>query len=363
MRKKRGKLRAIGLCLLALSLSGCWDQHPVEMRAAVAAIGIDPAPGVGQANYTFTFPNVTTTAASLATTPQSQEFYAIHVTAPNLLSALLSAQRRESRTLYLGQVRIVCLSSALPTRIWRSTLMTMADSGRFVLTTWIVGAPNAAAVVSLIPPVEVVPEVGLYNALTCRCQGIRWPGRGWRVWSEIVTPGITPSVVWVHPHQGQFTLTRLLVLRSPYPVSWSPEATIGWSYLTGRLLRDNISVTLDHTPLVVGLIRGRSHLAIHHRQSTIAASVHLDYSGVILGNVSGSDAIGLDRQVERQVANRIQSYVQAAWLEAQRTDTDPMGWHRSAIWSDAAWASDRGWSHWSLTCWVHFTLREEGVLR
>jgi hypothetical protein len=344
-------------------LPGCWDQHPVETRAAVAAIGIDPSPRPGQQQYTFTFPNVTTTAASLATTPQSQEFYAIHVTAPNLLSALMAAQRRESRTLYLGQVRIVCLSSALPFRIWRTTLLTMADSGRFVLTTWIVGSSHAAAVASLIPPVEVVPEVGLYNALTCRCQGIRWPGRGWRVWSEIVTPGISPTVVWVSPHQGQFTLTRLLVLRSPHAVLWSSRATIGWSYLTGRILRDDIPITVDDTTLVVGLIRGGSHLIIHQHKTTTSVSINLDYSGVLLGNASGPDTIRGNRQIETQVANRIQSYVASAWQEAHQTGTDPMGWHRSALWSDSALAFDRGWSHWTLTCRVHFTLREEGVLR
>jgi len=211
MRRLRRWIATVGVLGGLLGLPGCWDQHPVRPARPSRRIGIDPGPSPDEQRYTLTFPNVTTTSSSLATTQANQQFYTISVVAPSLLPALAIAQRQESRTLYLGQIRILCLSTQLPIGTWTRTLDAMADSGRFVMTTWVVAAPSAQAVVALTPPVEVVPEVGLYNALACHCQGIRWPGRAWRVWAQSVTPGISPTVTAVVPRHQRFQLTQIAV--------------------------------------------------------------------------------------------------------------------------------------------------------
>lgn len=347
-----------------LALTGCWDQHPVEDRAAVASIGIDPSHHPGDQRYTFTFPNVTTTTSSLASTPSSQQFYTVTVLAPNLLAALNTAQRRESRILYLGQVRIVCLSSRLPVSVWDQTLNSMADSGRFVLTTWVVSAPRASALVNLAPPTEVVPEVALYNALVCRCQAIRWPGRAWRTWDHMATPGVSPAVVWVRPQANQFILTQLLVLGPHGLILWSPQATQGWAYLTGQILRETLTITVDHHPDVVALIRGQTHWHVRDRDGRLTAYADLDYSGVLAGVSSGRDSLALNATVQAAVVQAIQQRVQRAWSTATTTQSDPMGWHRDARWSDEALpVRGTSWRNWSLVTRIHFRLREEGVLR
>lgn len=363
MKRRRRALSLLGLLALSGGLTGCWDQHPVETRAAVAAIGIDPGPRLGEQRYTFTFPNVTTTTSSLSSISGSQEFYTISEVASGLLPALAAAQRQESRSLYLGQVRILGLSTHLSVGIWRRTLTTMADSGRFVLTTWVVAVPHAARVVSVTPPVEVVPEVGLYNALVCHCQDVQWPGRGWRVWAESETPGISPVVVSVTPQQNQFRLTNIAVVGTHRVVSWPSAATQGWAYLTGHVTHGVMTVMVGHTPRVVGLIRGARHLHFRHQGSGVTAVVHLDYSGVLVGGPSGTDSVRQDQAVAAAGAREIQQCIAAAWAEAQRTQTDPMGWHRDAGWSGLPVGHTTAWAHWSYDATVHFTLREEGVLR
>ena len=364
MRRIRRWMVSVGLLGAVLGLPGCWDQHPVETRAAVTAIGIDPGPQPGEQRYTLTFPNVTTTTSSLATTQAGQQFYTVSVVAPSLLPALAAAQRQESRTLYLGQVRILCLSTHLPRAIWTRTLTAMADSGRFVMTTWVVAAPLARAVVTLTPPVEVVPEVGLYQALACHCQGIRWPGRAWRVWAESVTPGVSAAVTAVVPLRPQFQLTRIAVLGPHRLVLWSTAATAGWAYLTGRVVHDVMTVSVQHAPVVVSLIRGTAHVHFRAQGPDVTAVASLRYSGILLGEPGGPDALRRDRAVELTMAHQIQRRVQAAWMAAQVTDTDPMGWHRDAAWSDPqAAAAIARWQGWSLETTVHFTLREEGNVR
>ena len=365
MRWKKLLEWVLCISLSLLSLTGCWDQHPVEDRAAVAAIGVDPGPSASNYRFTVVFPNVTTTPSSLASSVASQQFYTVSVTAPNLLAALAQVQRRESRSLYLGQTRIVCLSSKLPIAVWRNTLNLMADSGRFVLTTWLVASPQAARVVTLAPPVEVVPEVGLYNALICRCQAIRWPGRSWRVWANMETEGISPTLVDVIVRHHRFILTHLVVMGSQHVQTWSPAASLGWAYLEGRVLRATSRITLQHTPMVVGLIRGGSHLGFElNRAGHITVHAALRYTGVLLGDPGGSDTLARDRLVEHAMASTIRAQVAAAWNMAQRSGTDPMGWHRDAAWSNAGIAEQVGhWANWTLKSRVTFRLREEGVLR
>ena len=361
---RRQRLAAlVGCVALAWGVSGCWDQHPVETRAAVAAIGIDPGPQPGLQRYTFTFPNVTTTTSSLSSISPNQQFYTIPVVASGLIPALAAAQRQESRTLYLGQVRIVCLSTHLPAAVWRQTLTTMADSGQFVLTTWVVAAPVAQAIVSVTPPVEVVPDVGLYNALVCHCQAIRWPGRGWRVWAAVATPGVSPAVVQVTSQQDRFHLRAITVLGRRHAHPWPVLATQGWAYLTGHVTKGELTVPIHHTLNVVGLIRGTRHLHFRATGDHVTAIVQLDYSGVLVGQPGGADSVHQDRLVEAAVAEHIQRAVAAAWVEAQRTQTDPMGWHRDAGWAGVPRADSTDWAHWTLDTTVHFTLREEGVLR
>lgn len=363
MIRWHGFLKAMGMIMLMGGLTGCWDQHPVDTRAAIAAIGIDPGPAPGEQRYVFVFPNVTTTAGSLSSISPSRQFYTIPVVATGLLAALATAQRQESRTLYLGQVRILYLSTKLSTKVWRRTLVTMADSGRFVLTTWVVAAPNASRAVSVVSPVEVVPEVGLYNALVCHCQNIRWPGRGWRVWAAVATPGISPAVVRAIPVQDRFRLSDIAVLGAHHVVLWPSAATLGWAYLTGRVTQGAMTVRVGHARRDVGLIRGTRQLRFVTHGSHVTALLHLDYTGVLFSVPGGTDSVRQNRAVEAAVVQQIQNDIQAAWAEAQQSQTDPMGWHRDAGWSGLPVTQTITWRHWSWAATVNFTLREEGILR
>ena len=369
MRAWRWVRGTLATFLLGTSLTGCWDQHPVEFRAPVAGISVDPTREPDQYDFTFLFPNVTVTASSIATIPPSEQFYSISVQAPTLTKAIDSVQRRQSRALYLGQIRILCMSSRLPLKVWTSTLQQTADSGRFVMTFWVLTSPDARKALEITPPSEVVPDVALYRALNSRIQPVLWPGRGWRIWAEMATPGISPAVMEIHPTgqpTGQQVALHQLAVLSPHGILlWSTTETDGWAYAVGRVQRTTETVMVGNQPDSVGLIRGHAQTRVVQTPNGVTVQLHLRCSGVVVGGMMGQgDSIAMDRQVEKRTADLIQQKVVAAWHEAVVTHTDPMGFHRLGHWSDANIDDNvANWSGWTLETQVRFTLREEGVLR
>ena len=344
-------------------ITGCWDEKPVEWRAVVASIGIDPTCQPGIERYTFTFPNVTLTTSSLSTTPANQEFYIITLRSRSLMSALSALEDRQSRSLYVGEVRVLVLSTRLAPHAWESALNAAADSGRFILTFWTVATPNAATLVRLVPPMEVVPEVALYRALNCKCQPIVWPGRAWRLWQESVTPGISPVVAEAVPEDDTFRLGPLTVLGKKTWV-WNSQASRGWAYLTSHIHRESMIVQVPQGRFTLGLIRGHARISFRFDRDTVRIVDRLSYFGSLTTNVPLAHSVELDRALERVASSRIYADAEAAWHRALATSTDPMGWHRDAHWTDARipTSPQPSWRGWSLTVIVHFTVRDDGVL-
>ncbi len=363
-----GGRRIAGVLLLALLLvgaGGCWDQIPVEWRAVVTAIGVDPTRDPGIERYTFIFPNISLTTSTLPTTPTSQEFYSIVVRAPSLMMALRALQARQSRILYLGQLRILALSTRLPQSVWRRILSAAADSGRFVLTFWAVATPAAGDLVRLISPTQIAPEVALYRALNSLCQPIIWPGRGWKLWVDTVTPGISPAVADVVPvGSDSFHLGPLYVL-SGNPRLWSPGATRGWAYLTGQVRWESMRVHIAQGRFTLSFIRGAANLSFQPRGSSVLVDDHLSYAGTITTNAPMAHSEAMNDALERAAAGKIRQAADAAWRMALATGTDPMGWHRDVRWMDSRVPIGQGkslWSGWSLSLHVHFKVRDEGAL-
>ena len=356
---------ALILLTLCTTLVGCWDQRPVETRGAVAAIGVDPGSRPGVYRFTVVFPNVTTTASSLATTPSDQEFFHYTVQEPNLTAALAAVQRRQSRSLYLGQIRILALSTRLAPTVWGRVMRSAVQSGRMVLTFAVVGTPNAQALVSLSPHSEVVPELALYRALTCHCQPILVANRAWRVWAEMETPGVTPDVSHVGLQDAGFVIRGIDLVTPRAIMSWSLPQTWGWAYFTGHVNEGSLTVAVAGHLITVGRIRGRIQQSFTVVGHQIQMHNQLTYTGQL---VSGGDALGnpleTDQRVDQAVAVRLLALCQQALATAEASAVDPFGWHRDLQWThtDAGVCGDT-WSCWRVTTAVHFRVRNEGILR
>ena len=365
-QRPKGFYWGLIIILLLLSASGCWDQRPVETRAAVTSIGVDPGHRPGLYRFTVVFPNVTTTAGTISTVPANQEYFHETVQAPSLLDAFQSIQRRQSRSLYLGQVRVLALSTHLAPQDWHTMLEEAAGAGKVVLTFVVVGTNNAHRLVTLIPPTEAVPELALYRALTCNCQPVKIPNRAWHVWDQMNTPGVTPIVIHVSVTRGVFSQDGLDLVTPHHIISWPFPTVVGWAYLLGRVRKGMVTIPVQRGTVIVARIHGTAHLSSHPQGSLVSAVDQLTYTGRLAG---GHFPVRHLSQVEHQltpiIARRILALCDNTWHQAQRIQADPFGWHRSLLWQNTTegFRTLTTWKAWHVTFVVHFHIHSQGVLQ
>ncbi|MGC8487614.1 MAG: hypothetical protein ACP5QO_05255, partial [Clostridia bacterium] len=120
--------------LLAVVLSGCWDQRPVNNRDVITTIGIDPGPQPGEYRWTFVFPNPTTEPIGLGGGPGGPEVFSTTVLARTLAGAISDAQNSNTRQIYLGQTRMVVFSTRLPAATWYQVMDALNRTGAVVET-------------------------------------------------------------------------------------------------------------------------------------------------------------------------------------------------------------------------------------
>lgn len=355
---------------LLLSLSGCWDQLPVETRAVVDTVGVDPTAQPNLLQWTFTFPNVSVTPTTLGTSSKSDEYYQLVVDAPDFATALRRVQSRTTRDLYFGQIRVVALSTKLPAPTWIHLIDTFNRSGRMLKTFWIVGTSNAQRAVTIKPPTATVPEQALSRAFACHCQPMQLGERAWQVWRDLATPGQTAVVPYVVPlADDHWEIQQLVTVTRHQLTVWSIPATEGWAYLTHRVRKLSVSGPSSAAgTFAITRIQEQApqtHLTVAGSgvQFHVTLRVH-GYLEELPADVEITPP--LEQRIEQQASRQIGQMVMGALAQARRTGTDPFGWHRILRWSHGAEvAADpavaTGWSPWQVTVQVHFAINNEGV--
>ena len=361
--------RLVGVAgLLCLLLTGCWDQRAINSRDIVTTIGVDPTSTHGEYRWAFVFPNPTTEPAGVGQTAGGPQVFTTTVRAQSFAGALASAQRANTRELYLGQIRMLVLSTRLPAREWYHIIDAVTRPGSIVETIWLVGARDGRTVASYVPPSEQVPEVGTYQALSCGCLPMNWGKRLWQLWAETETPGISPAVPVVDIHGSTFRFDRIAVLSPKAVTVWSQVASAGWAYLTDRAVRASVTIQAGHRVVwAVQDISGRAHVTLQNGSDGVTVRVLLHERG-FLSDTPRDTAISprSEWRIEEAVSRQILHLCGEAVSKARRTGTDPFGWHRDYRWGAASlghkvWTE--GWAHWHVHITVQFNLRGTGIMR
>lgn len=356
------------VALLAVTLTGCWDQRPVNNRDIVTTIGIDPGPQPGEYRWTFVFPNPTTEPVGLGGSPGGPEVFSTTVVARTFAGAVSDAQSSNTRQIYLGQIRMVAFSTKLPATAWYHVMNALNRTGAVVETLWIVGSKDAGATALYVPPSEQVPEVGTYQALSCGCLAVRWGSRLWQSWSESQTPGMSPTFPLVSVHGQTFRFRQVAILSPKSVTVWSEPQSDGWAYLTNRVLRAAVTVRTANGELwAVSGVTGHTSVSFRNGPDGVTVLATVRESGYLSDTPGGTTVAPTEEwHLEQAVSRHILTRCMAAIAEARRTDTDPFGWHRNYRWSGLsagheAWT--RSWSHWHVRVLVEFNLQGRGLMR
>lgn len=362
--------RLVGaLAAILPMITGCWDQRPVEGRALVEAIGVGPTAKPGLLEWTFVFPNPTESVSTLGSLPPSAQVYSLSVRAPNSTAALVDAQQETTRDLYFGQFRVLALSPGLSGNTWARIVGSFNRSGRILDTFFVVAADPAGLVVSTPTRSEGAPIYALFKLMACHCQPYHWGQREWKVWDRFVTPGVSPVVPVIGVVQREYIRNRrIAVVGSRRVIPWSSEASAGWAYLTGHVIKGSLTVTADGHKIGLNRVRGSGRLTVTSTRRGVRVSDRLSYQANVEDFSLTLRLTPADKSVIAAEASRaILRLCEQAVRTAEREDVDPFGWHRELWWGlnqpAAPWPAPLSWKDWSTHLSVRLQIKDEGAAR
>ncbi|MCL6564551.1 MAG: Ger(x)C family spore germination C-terminal domain-containing protein, partial [Firmicutes bacterium] len=144
-------------------------------------------------------------------------------------------------------------------------------------------------------------------------------------------PGVSP----VMPVASTRTRIDRIAVYSDHgpPTIWTRPATVGWAYLTGRVLKEEAHVNTPWGWADVGQLRGTVFTQVSTRPHEVGVEARIHVHGIL---TSWPPLVPLTAQrlgtLQRLVARSILQDCQAAIAEANRTHTDPFGYARSLFW-------------------------------
>ncbi|MFL0245871.1 Ger(x)C family spore germination protein [Candidatus Clostridium stratigraminis] len=123
--------RILPIILCSLFLSGCWDKVEIDRKLFITTIGIDPGKDAGnnkeakeikpndpfqdriserKLSITYSFPNISALGPGITSTAEDKY---INVDASSMEDGIMEATGRSSRSIYLGQTKLIMLNSAI----------------------------------------------------------------------------------------------------------------------------------------------------------------------------------------------------------------------------------------------------------
>lgn len=314
--------------ILALGLTGCWDQLPFTNRASVLIITIAPAAKARQWRWEFYFPNPTITVSSISQMKPQEQFYRVQVTASSLDQAYQLVQERLARDIYLGQLEVIVWSTGISATAFETLLDTYNREGYVSKTAYMLLArPPLSRTVS-VSPQESLPSVYLTSYFECQSCQPEYLGQPiWRVWDDFKTPGVSP----VLPYMASPTAIAQIGVYGPKgkPVIFSKEQTQGYAYLAGKVNKESLNLTQPGGIVTITRLAGRPKTQVSMGRHAIDVRTQIHLTG-ILGQWPASEALTLAtlRKIQHEAEQAILAKCRAAIEEANRTHTDPFGYGR-----------------------------------
>lgn len=322
---RRGHRRAWGialLCTLTVGLTGCWDQMTLTQRATALSLSVSPASS-GQLRWTVAFPNPTVTVSSLSNVASSgEQYYTLQATARTLDQAYQRIQARLARSLYLGQLQVLVVSSRIPAQTLRTVANTYTQNGTLPATALVVATDTPHA--PIITPEQSVPTTYWTKYFACPdCHAMDLHVRIWTLWTAFQTPGISPTL----PDGSGNVLTQILVYRpTGQPIRFSRAETLGWALLTNHVHKTAVTVRGPASVRDIATHATTQCVPTPHR---LDVRVHIRATGAVSQwpHTPPDPARDLPA-IQTQVAQRLARDCRLAIQRAQATQTDPFGWGR-----------------------------------
>ncbi len=337
IRIARAARSTLVLVALLLSLTGCWDSKPIDHQGIVLMMSLRAAKTPGQYDWRFVFPNVTLSPSSLSSLKPGEEYYDIQVMAPNFATAVLRAQEKSARSLYLGQLEGIIWDTRLPFGHLWPLVSAVNAAGTIPKTFWVMATDGVSLsrYMNFVSPQVVAPRIALAAYFDCRrCSPMQLGERGWQFWSDAVSPGVSPSVPIVQLKQDNLAVREVAVyFPTGQAVVYTPAETQGLSYLLGRVRR--LTLTFPWHGHRVSLARVSDRRSVKTWDTPqaldVRETIHLK---AFIDEVSGQNAVTLsdEHAIERRAERDVLDLCLLAIHRANATQADPFGYASPGDW-------------------------------
>jgi|GEM_PF-5223603 len=321
--------------LLPFFLSGCWQDQPINDRFLVFSLAVEPGRSGGDTLWTFQMPTPdylegfgNSGGGSSATgTP----FFDIQVRDGTFSGAIVKAENRTSRDLYMGQLQTVFLSTDLPASRLRSFLDEEGRTGELDHTEFLLAtAGSASKAMSTKMPQSPLPSFVVTEHFACPgCAEVRLDVPVYEAQSAVLEPTTDLALPLVEPSSHGYTIARVVIYRDLAKAAiLSAKASRGWAWIANRIQKEAVNIPMGGgkaslrglsgktSYAIKGISRGRPYLDISIRGSAILSGLPPGVSRAT-PSVSKAIALGASKAVRDEVASAI--------TEAKRVGSEPFG--------------------------------------
>lgn len=322
--------------LLMVSMSGCWDNVPLDHRAAVLSMNFEPAKKGQNIITEFSTPTPSSMASSSgnsASSSSGKQFVVTSGTGASLATSFNVAQAKIARELYLGHLDLFALSTALSPQQLKNIVFSAMRMGTMDQTPYVVAFSGSAKKSIDIKTAAKYPSEyfnTLYSCATCQVTslGVRF----WQMAQRLTTPGVDIVIPYIKPGSSTYIADQLALYRHYQFITTTTSAqTLSYGFITGAAHKDAINLpTVYNTSLRA--IKGTSHLStsVHRGQVTATFTINLLST---LGTINtGTETVQQLHQMAIAASQKISRRCAAFLKFTQKEDVDPLGVGRMLDW-------------------------------
>lgn len=342
-RKRRlaRRLAALGLGLsLLASLTGCWNNEPVEHRELVMAIGIEPAPHheikvllqVPTKEGLIQLPG----AAGAGGGGSGTDYFVLNGTGKTFAAALSDAQNHTDRELYLTQAQIVMFSTRLTADQFNTLLDAIQRTPTIDEDVWVAATPTVEKALAFAPAdSKHIPGLYFTTVFNCAvCENVQLGQRLWNIYQYQYSRRRDINMPYLLLGKQNFRLNQMAIYhhgRVADVLTPGQSITMGW--IMGRPTRGTLSVKTHVGTVAIRDIRGRSHVSLRMVNGVPRETISVNLKGQ-LGQLSGENEnlfhnIGT---VESLTSNMAAQKMAATLGTLQQKGLDPLGLTLAYVW-------------------------------
>lgn len=334
----RSLIRVLTAILLLFSLSGCWDNRPVDERDMVFTLGLENGPPKAPLKMVFQFPTPSALidyAAHKGISPKPSPVADVSGSGPTVVQCFNKGQARVSRDLYLGQIQLVEVSGDLKPDVFRSALEDLTRIGTMDMTPFIfVTGQNLDSVMRAQTIQAQFPTLYYSSLFTCaHCQTDNLAMKLWQFAADASTPGLDPRLpyVSVDPSTKQIIIDRMALYRHwQFVTVLSSGQTEDFGLLKG--LANKVSIFIPHGQISLRGIHGRVRLQTAVANGQVQAKFRISLTSTLASTAAVTETPAGNAAIASQASKILAQQCLSLLQYTQTKDVDPLGVGRMLDW-------------------------------